>query len=471
MLDVQANTPTRLVIKLTKGLNVSTAILDKSTGRARFERAVFFWKRKPVDVALDDIESVAAMPVRARGGETQVPLIRLKSGGTIQLADAGGQGETVEAVRQMRTFLGLAPSEETAAATAAGDEPATAPAAPLIRWAIPLGALALVVALAFGGARLAGMFRLPDCDAELPRTAIKDIFAEKKIKLDTLADVKSLSSEGADRTCQARADVAGGFFNLDYRIEWDGWQARTTITRAEAMAKIEPSRLSEIRRAVGDFLALARDSHTTGRPPRQSEPAVKALLDTVFDTSDLDGATLAASDIGRAMDWFNTGERIGVVYMLAGTGVGEISRLPDDPRMQQRAHRNIAEFAPEFARYLDFQIKLAGAMADAVLRRNAGAAPDELEQPQVKKELAEVRATLRDAMIGDLTSLAYEGVSDEWRRDRLAPLMEAAPKAAKVLDAEQARGVRQHALNVLGYVRNTFVQDTLKAFAEQVAAQ
>jgi hypothetical protein len=325
--------------------------------------------------------------------------------------------------------------------------------------------------MVFGGPRLIGMFTLPDCDAELPRTAIKDIFAEKKIKLDTLADVKSLSSEGADRTCQARADVAGGFFNLDYRIEWDGWQARTTITRAEAMARIEPSRLTEIRRAVSDFLALARDSHTTGRPPRQSEPAVKTLLDTVFDTSDLDGATLAASDIGRAMDWFNTGERIGVVYMLAGTGVGEISRLPDDPRMQQRTHRNIAEFAPEFARYLDFQIKLAGAMADAVLKRNAGAAPDELGQPQVKRELAEVRATLRDAMIGDLTSLAYEGVSDEWRRDRLALLMEAAPKAAKFLDAEQARGVRQHALNVLGYVRNTFVQDTLKTFAEQVAPQ
>jgi hypothetical protein len=471
MLDVQEDTPTRLVIKLTQGLNVSTAILDKSTGRARFERAVLFWKRQPVDVALDDIQSVAVMPVRARGGETQVPLIRLKSGGTIRLADAGGQGETVEAVRQMRTFLGLTPSEDTAAAAAAGDDSVMAPASPLIRWAIPIGALALVAALVFGGARLIGMFSLPECDAELARTAIKDIFAEKKIKLDTLADVKSLNSEGADRTCQARADVAGGFFNLDYRIEWDGWQARTTITRAEAMARIEPSRLTEIRRAVSDFLALARDSHTTGRPPRQSEPAVKTLLDTVFDTSDLDGATLAASDIGRAMDWLNTGERIGVVYMLAGTGVGEISRLPDDPRMQQRTHRNIAEFAPEFARYLDFQIKLAGAMADAVLRRSAGTAPDELEQPAVKKELAEVRATLRDAMIGDLTSLAYEGVSDEWRRDRLALLMEAAPKAAKFLDAEQARGVRQHALNVLGYVRNTFVRDTLKAFAEQVAAQ
>ena len=522
MLQVLENSPTRLVIKLTQRLNVSTATFDKSTGRARFERVAFFWKRKPVDVALDEIESITAAPVGARGVDTSVPLVKLKAGGTLSLPDAGSEAETVEAVRQMRTFVGMTPEgglelvadqpavtsaadqpAVTSAAdhpavtraadqpvgmpvdnqpvvtpaadqpvvTPAGDEPAAAPS-PVRRWSIRVAAIAAAAAvLIIGGARVINLFSLPACDAELTRKTISEVFAEKKIQLDTLADVRSLGSVSSENTCKARADVPGGFLNLDYRIAWEGWKAGVTLTRVEAMATIEPARLGEIRRAVSDFLALAREAHTTGRPPRQSDPSVKALLDKVFDTSDFDGATLAASDIGRAMEWLNTGDRVGVVYMLAGTGVSEISKLPTDPRSQQRTHLNIAEFAPEFARYLDFQVKLGGAMADAALRRAAEAAPDELDRPEVKKELGELRTMLTETISGDLTSLAYEGLSDEWRRDRLAVLMELAPKAARILSPEQARTVQQHALNVVPYVRNSFVQDTLRAFSEQIAAK
>jgi hypothetical protein len=495
MLQVLENSPTRLVIKLTQRLNVSTATFDKSSGRARFERAAFFWNRKPVEVALDDIESITAAPVGARGVDTSVPLVKLKAGGTLSLPDAGSQAETIEAVRQMRTFVGMTPEgglelvANHPAVTSAADEPAVTPAAdqpavapaggepaaapsPVRRWSIRIAAIAAAAAvLIIGGARVINLFSLPACDAELTRKTIREIFAEKKIQLDTLADVRSLGPESPEKTCKARADVPGGFLNLDYRIAWEGWKAGVTLTRVEAMATIEPARLGEIRRAVSDFLALARESHTTGRPPRQSDPSVKALLDKVFDTSDFDGATLAASDIGRSMEWLNTGDRIGVVYMLAGTGVSEISQLPTDPKSQQRTHLNIAEFAPEFGRYLDFQIRLGGAMADAALKRAAEAAPEDLDRPEVKKELAELRTTLTETISGDLTSLAYDGLNDEWRRDRLALLMELAPKAASILNPEQARTVQQHALNVVPYVRNAFVQDTLRAFAEQIAAK
>ena len=468
MLKVLENTPNRLVIKVTKGLNVSTLIFDKSSGWARFERAVLLWKRAPVDVALNDIESIAVVPVEGRGAKVVAPLVKLKSGGSIQPVEAGSQAEAVEAVGKMQTFLGIAPSEG-GVVPAAADEAAPSP---VNRRAILIGSAAAgVLVLVGAGAWVVNMLSLPGCDADLARAAITQIFDEKKVKLDTLADIRTLTSARSEKTCQARADIVGGFFNLDYRIEWEGWNARVTITRAEAMAKIEATRLGDIRRSVSDFLDLAKDSHTTGKAPRQSDPAVKALIDTVFDTSDLDGATLAASDIGRALDWFAAGDRIGVVYILAGTGVTEMSKLPDDPNIQRRTHRNVAEFAPEFARYLDFEVRLSGAMADAALKRMAAATADELDRPEVKKDFADARLTLRDAMTGALTSLAYDGMSDEWRRDRLAVLTEVAPKAAKFLTADQARATRAHALNVVGYVRNSFVQDTLKAFAEQVAAQ
>ncbi len=106
MLEVQENTPTRLVIKLTHGLNVSTLILDKSTGRARFERAVLFWKRKPLDVALDDI-SRSPSPRRGRAAaKVTFPWCSSSPAGNSELADAVDEAEAVEAVGQMQHVSG-----------------------------------------------------------------------------------------------------------------------------------------------------------------------------------------------------------------------------------------------------------------------------------------------------------------------------------------------------------------------------
>ncbi len=148
------------------------------------------------------------------------------------------------------------------------------------------------------------------------------------------------------------------------------------------MAKIEPARLGEIRRAVSEFLDLARDSHTTGQPPRQSDPAVKALIDTVFDTSDLDGATLAATDIGRALDWFATGDRIGVVYILAGTGVAEIAKLSE--RSQDRSSAPTATSPSSRPSSRATSTSRSSSPARWRMRRSSGwrARADEAERPR-----------------------------------------------------------------------------------------
>ena len=330
--------------------------------------------------------------------------------------------------------------------------------------------LAAVLLLVFGSPRIANLFVLPDCDEAATDKTLRDIFEEKNVRLSGLSEMKSVSSTKSERTCTARAEVPGGALNLDYRIDWSGWSKRITITRADAETKIEQAQLDNVKTAASDFLMLAKDSPTTGRPPRQSEPTIAALLDKIFDLSEIEGATLAVSDVGKANEWFVAGDRVGTVYILAGTGVSDINKLPNDPNVQRRTHRNVAEFAPEFARYLDFQVKLAGIMMDAEVNRTARA-PQDTDRPEVKREIDEVRSTLAESLTGDLTTLAYEGLTDDWRRQRLAVMTQIAPKAATFLKPEQARALRDHALAVATFVRDKSVQDAVKGLAETFAAK
>jgi hypothetical protein len=333
---------------------------------------------------------------------------------------------------------------------------------------VPL--LAGLLLLVFAAPRVVNLFTLPNCDDEGSRKTLADIFEQKNVKLSRLGEVRSVSSTRSERTCAARADIPGGILNLDYRIGWSGWSKSVTVTRAEAETRIEQAQLDGVKNAANDFLVLARDSAVNGRPPRHSEPTVRTLLDRIFDLSEIEGATLAVSDIAKANEWFSAGDRVGTVYILAGTGVSDINRLPSDPNVQRRTHRNVAEFAPEFARYLDFQVKLAGIMMDAELKRAAKGGPD-MERPEVKREIAEVRTTLAETLTGDLTTLAYDGLTDDWRRQRLAVMMQVAPTAATFLSPEQAHAVRERALTVATFVRDKSVQDQVKALADAFAAK
>jgi hypothetical protein len=106
-------------------------------------------------------------------------------------------------------------------------------------------------------------------------------------------------------------------------------------------------------------------------------------------------------------------------------------------------------------------------MADAELNRLARG--DALQEPAVKQEIAEVRSALSTTMIGALTTLAYGGLTDDWRQLRLTLLAEVAPKASKLLLPEQARAVREHALKIAALVPGQSAQDGVKAVADRVS--
>ena len=107
------HTPGRLVVRLGAFFpHGATCVFDKTTGRARFERRLFFVPRKTIDVALADVVAFEVVEV-VEVVEVLPPLnscdprVVLASGKRFYLSPANTREETREVARQVRAFLGL----------------------------------------------------------------------------------------------------------------------------------------------------------------------------------------------------------------------------------------------------------------------------------------------------------------------------------------------------------------------------
>jgi hypothetical protein len=110
---------------------------------------------------------------------------------------------------------------------------ASAPAAPtlkqrLTKW-LPIAA-GLVAAL-IGAVKLIETFSLPSCESSRSLGAIKTIFKDKDLPEPTLTDAKSLTSTSSEKTCATAYEIPNEKGTLDYRVFWDGWDAKVMITK------------------------------------------------------------------------------------------------------------------------------------------------------------------------------------------------------------------------------------------------
>ena len=71
------------------------------------------------------------------------------------------------------------------------------------------------------------------------------------------------------------------------------------------------------------------------------------------------------SDIPRITRWLANADRVGLVYMMAGTGTNNLAAATN-PKIANRIAKNIAEFQDEYGRFVDFQVTLSGFTLDAV---------------------------------------------------------------------------------------------------------
>jgi hypothetical protein len=161
--------------------------------------------------------------------------------------------------------------------------------------------------------------------------------------------------------------------------------------------------------------------------------------------------TLAGNDIDEAIRWFNSGDTVGAVYLLAGTGVNDVAQLPPDDATQKKLRENVVRFSDEFGRYLDFQVTLLGAIADAQASYASGGAPDEIDSADYKRKTSDIKALLAQALKTDFISLVYEGLTSDWRLRRLDAIARVAPVAARVLSHDELAAIRDQANLTLPY--------------------
>ena len=232
---------------------------------------------------------------------------------------------------------------------------------------------------------------------------------------------------------------------------------------------LDAAKIAAVENAASDLVALAGDSARTGLAPRQTDPRVKRLLDTVFDTSELQRSPVQSSDIDGLSRWSMAAVKTGLIYILAGSGYTDISTIPDDAATAEKLNANAAKFAPEMGLYFDAVIRLEGAMLDAA-RAILSEVPENRNE-KIKSGVAKIRLGVAQTINGVITTLPVAGLTDKWRRERLAVLAEIAPKAAGFLLPEHIAALRKSASATASELNDPGVKEALNSFARALASQ
>jgi hypothetical protein len=233
---------------------------------------------------------------------------------------------------------------------------------------------------------------------------------------------------------------------------------------------LDAAKIAAINKAADAFAARAGNSAKSGLPPRQSDPAVKALLDVAFDTSEIQaGPAQPMSALSNLNAWTIAVLKIGLVYTLAGSGLTDITALANRPDLIAKVNGNAVTFAPEMGRYFDAQVRLQGAVMDSVTAYLATATKAELDRPNVRNGLADIRAGNTRTIVGVITTLPIDGISDSWRRERMSTLNEIAPKVVKFLPPENLTLLSQTVTDVAAQMTDPGVKTGLMSFAATLA--
>jgi hypothetical protein len=234
-------------------------------------------------------------------------------------------------------------------------------------------------------------------------------------------------------------------------------------TTSAAPAAMDQAKIAAAQKAAADFVKLAGNSARTGKPPRDSDPKVKALLDTVFDT----GAMTAVefSDLPRITQWLANADKVGIVYMLAGTGTNNLAAATN-PKIADRINKNIAEFETEYGRFVDFQIALSGFTLDAIRSKMDQASEKERKSPKFQAGFVQAGSGIAQTIAGALSTFVTEGITDDWRRARLEPLNAVAPKVAATLPREMRDKMSEMAREVSDQTSDAQIKDSVRAIGE-----
>jgi hypothetical protein len=228
---------------------------------------------------------------------------------------------------------------------------------------------------------------------------------------------------------------------------------------------IAADKIAEVKKAAEAFAKLGEPSRQTGKPPRESDKAAKALMDAVFDLRAVTAAEpLPFSEIGKVNDWNKAILTVGSVFILSGTGLADISKAGSDPNLASKVEKNTVDFAPELGRYFDAQLGIASAMLGTV-NQHLAANPGDREKPNFKAGLPDIYSGTAQTLFSTLTTLPTNGLTDAWRAARLPAIESLSPHVAAVLDADDLKTIHDTCLQLAQGTTDPKLQEGLRRIA------
>jgi hypothetical protein len=244
------------------------------------------------------------------------------------------------------------------------------------------------------------------------------------------------------------------------------WLARDdlgALTGPSSNARIAAAS-SAAQKAADDFAARAAGSETSGQPPRAADASVKELLDRIYDTGVLRREPPGFDDLSAIGDWLNAVHRVVTIYAMAGTGVTDAAKAADNASVGAIIEKNIVSFAPEYGGAIDAQLKLIQTEAELVTVK-FGTDPTKIDDQQRRQRFERLRDGLNKVMGATLAVIAIPELDESWRLARVRALEAIAPKAAPLLEPDDAKRLNDMALELAEADTDPQVQAGLKRFA------
>jgi len=219
-------------------------------------------------------------------------------------------------------------------------------------------------------------------------------------------------------------------------------------------------------KAADQFVSLSASAATTGAAPRQTDATAGPLLNAVFNTAALPTTPVKDAELEVLNDWLNSANRVGVVYILAGTGTTSIANATS--ATEQKANANVITYAPEMGRYFDAELAIMSLEASSTAQSLA-TDPGQTSNAKVADGIAKVRGGIAQTANGVISTIAKPGVAADWREARARALVAFAPGAAKLLLPADRAGLQAMATQAAGSTSDPTLKAELTQFATLIA--
>jgi clan AA aspartic protease (TIGR02281 family) len=212
-------------------------------------------------------------------------------------------------------------------------------------------------------------------------------------------------------------------------------------------ASLDLSRIAAVDQAADAFLAKAADANKSGQVPRQSDPAIAPLLDTVFDTNSLSHGAIDFADLDKLQDWLARVAAVGGVYVAA-------SRTVHDAGI----------FGPEMGRFIDAAVRVMQAIADCITAELDTSAGQQLSPAELRK-IEQSRTATTGSLENFIEADRGPGLTNVWVRERLTVMTTAAPSFARFLKPAQLARLRGAVVRMNGEVRDKTIRGGFASLA------